>query len=126
VSCQTDPRVSSSALPLAQSGSAGFVVSLNARSPDPAARGLNQWTVAVTDAAGAPLAGASLVLSATMPDHGHSSPAPAPPVTDSAGQSVLSGLDFFMPGVWRIQIDIYPEGATAPADSAVFVYCVEG
>jgi hypothetical protein len=129
VSCQSDPRVSPYALPLTLTGAQGYSVTLSARSPNPSAKGLNQWTVAAADASGAPLVGANLVFSTTMPDHGHSSPAPAAPPTDAQGNATVPGLDFFMAGVWQIQIDIYPAAAEAgadPTDSVAFLFCVEG
>jgi len=129
VSCQSDPRVSAYALPLTLTGPQGYGVTLNARSPNPSAKGLNQWTVAVTDASGAPLPGARLVLATTMPDHGHSSPAPTAPPTGATGSASVPGLDFFMAGVWRIQIDVYASDAAsdaAPSDSVAFLFCIEG
>jgi hypothetical protein len=129
VSCQTDPRVSSTALPLTLSGPAGYRVTLSDRAPNPSAKGLNQWTIAVTDAMGAPLAGANLVLETSMPDHGHSSTPPVAPTTDARGTSVVPDLDFFMAGVWRTQVDVYPADATAgadPTDSVAFLFCIEG
>jgi len=129
VSCQSDPRVSPYTLPLTLTGPAGYSVTLTDRAPNPSARGLNQWTVAVTDASGAPLAGANLVLATTMPDHGHSSPAPVAPATDALGSSSVPGLNFFMAGVWQIQIDVYSSGAASdagPSDSVAFLFCVEG
>jgi hypothetical protein len=129
VSCQTDPRVSPYTLPLTLTGPRGYGVTLSERSPDPSAKGLNQWTVAVTDAAGALVVGANLVLGTSMPDHGHSSPSPIAPPTDAQGSSVVPGLDFFMAGVWRIQVDVYPALAPAnadPTDSVAFSFCIEG
>ncbi|HWZ87551.1 MAG TPA: FixH family protein [Polyangiaceae bacterium] len=129
VSCQSDPRVSPYALPLTLTGAQGYSVTLSARSPNPSAKGLNQWTVAAADASGAPLVGANLVFSTTMPDHGHSSPAPTAPPSDAQGNATVPGLDFFMAGVWQIQIDVYPAGAEAgadPTDSVAFWFCIEG
>jgi hypothetical protein len=127
VSCQGDPRVSASSLPFTLTGAQGLQVTLDTRSPDPAGRGLNQWTIAVADHAGAPLVGAKVVVLPTMPDHGHKSPAPLPPATDSAGMSTASGIDFFMAGVWRVEIDVYTAAsASAPTDSVAFWYCIEG
>ena len=129
VSCQSDPRVSPYTLPLTLQGPGGYGVTLTDRAPNPSARGLNQWTIAVTDASGAPLIGANLVLATTMPDHGHSSPAPSAPPTDATGSASVPGLNFFMAGVWRIQIDVYAGHAAsgaAPTDSVAFLFCVEG
>jgi hypothetical protein len=127
VSCQADPRVNPDTLTL--SGAAGYQVTLAERAPDPSARGLNQWTIAVTDANGAALSGAQLVFATSMPDHGHSSDAPIAPLTDAQGNLTIAGLNFFMAGVWRIQIDVYPaESASGadPADTVAFMFCIEG
>jgi YtkA-like len=129
LSCQSDSRVSPYALPLTLLGPLGYGVTLRARAPNPSAKGLNQWTVTVTDSSGAPLPGARLVLATTMPDHGHSSAAPTAPATDETGSASIPGLNFFMAGVWRIQIDVYPVGAGSdanPTDSVAFLFCVEG
>ncbi|HEX3776990.1 MAG TPA: FixH family protein [Polyangiaceae bacterium] len=131
VSCQADPRVNPYTLPLTLSGAAGYEVTLADRTPDPSARGLNQWTISMSDANGAALVGAQLVFATSMPDHGHSSDAPIAPPTDAQGNVTVSGLDFFMAGVWRIQIDVYPatSGSASgvdPADTVAFMFCVEG
>ena len=129
VSCQNDSRLSSDALPLAVMGAQGYSVTLNERTPDPAARGLNQWSVTVADATGSPVVGAALDFTTKMPDHGHSSTPPIAPATDAQGVSNVPDLDFFMAGVWQIQIDVYPANAAAnahPVDSVTFFFCIEG
>jgi hypothetical protein len=127
VSCAADPRVSAFSKHLAQTGQSGVEVELDSAEPAPPAIGDNTWSVTVLDAAGDPLVGAQLTPSARMPDHGHMSPTtPIASVTDAEGHATISGLNLFMAGVWRIDLEITEAGADAPTDSVGFAFCIEG
>jgi hypothetical protein len=127
VSCTDDERVEVFARGLSKSGETGFKVTIDAGDPAPPARGDNTWTVTVLDAAGEPLAGARLAVSALMPDHGHMSPStPEATVTDAEGRSTISGLNLFMAGVWVVQLQVTEADAEEQADSVSFAFCVEG
>lgn len=127
VSCTRDPRVAEFANGLTATGAHGLTVTLESSVPASPARGDNGWSVTVRDADGAPLESARLVVSARMPDHGHMSPTtPAAAPTDEAGQTNVSGLDFFMAGVWLIELQITESGAEEPADRVSFTLCIEG
>lgn len=78
-------------------------VELVSATPIPPQRDLNEWVVAVSDAAGAPQAGCDLGVGLYMPAHGHA--APTEPTVEggaTAGHYVVSGIDFFMPGAWEV------------------------
>lgn len=89
------------------------------------AKGLNTWTVKVTDGKGNPVSGAAIKVRPFMPDHGHGSsitPQIMPMAAEGTYQVGL--LDFFMPGIWQETFTITP--TTGPADTVVFTFCVDG
>ena len=127
VSCVQDARVDAFENGLTKTGPAGFTVSLDSSDPAEPAHGDNSWSVTVLNAAGEPLEGAQLAVSAKMPDHGHMSPTtPEATVTDADGHAQVSGLNLFMAGVWQIDLKISEDSAKQPADSVSFVFCIEG
>ena len=96
--------------------------------PSPPARFLNSWVVQLNamsqGAVGAPVSGASLVVTPFMPDHQHGAGAyktQVAPVDGMAGQYSLTEINTWMPGYWEITID-----ATAGAahDTAVYKFCI--
>src|SRR3954471_21045227 len=77
IPCTNDLRVDHYMPGMEKPGASGhFKVKLLASDPAPPAQPLNTWTVEVTDGAGAPASGVTMVVSPYMPDHKH-----APPIT---------------------------------------------
>ena len=102
---------------------AGLVVRIVEAAPAPPAKGMNEMTIEVVDAAGRPVEGATLTLTAFMPDHGHGSAA-APVVTDEgAGLYTVDRIYLPMTGVWRLTVKIEMPGA--PSREVTFSFCVE-
>lgn len=67
---------------------------------------LQRWVLHVDDAAGKPVTGATIQVEGGMPEHGHGF-ATAPTVTElGAGDYVVEGLKFHMPGYWEIAFTI--------------------
>lgn len=125
-SCVGDPRADAYRPGLAKPGEAGqLTVTLVAATPSPPAKGTNQWTVRITDAAGAPVDGATVAVAPFMPDHNHgSSMKPVVRAGATPGEYVVDSLYFFMIGLWRVTFTIaLPTGG---ADNAVFQLCVSG
>jgi hypothetical protein len=95
---------------------------LLASDPAPLRKGDHRWTLAVTDAGNSPVGGATITVTPFMPDHGHGTPIKTTVRPDaSPGQYVLEPVNLFMPGVWRVQIDVEKEGTT---DTAAFRFCI--
>jgi YtkA-like protein len=89
-------------------------------------KGLNDWTVKILDASGAPEGGLTIKAVAWMPDHGHG-PSVQPVVTPVNGQSgvyLATPVDFFMAGYWEVTFTWQP--ATGAQESAVFPICIPG
>jgi hypothetical protein len=127
VSCADDPRVKEFSNGLAETGARGLSVTLDESDPASPARGDNGWNVTVRDASGSPLQSAQLVVTARMPDHGHMSPTtPEAAPTDIDGHTMISGLNFFMAGVWLIELQVTEADAEQPADNVSFEFCIEG
>jgi hypothetical protein len=123
--CLGDPRVATYAAGMSvTSTSGGLHFTLEKSDPAPPVRGINTWTLHVTDEQGAKVNGLDLRASAFMPDHGHGSSA-APEVTAQAdGTYRVTPLYFFMPGVWRITLATVTDAGAS--DSAQFFFCIEG
>lgn len=68
---------------------------------------LHRWTLTVTDRQGAPVEGASIVVTGGMPEHDHGLPT-APEVTRylGGGRYLLEGMRFHMQGAWEISVSI--------------------
>jgi len=129
VSCEQDPRVDPYQ-DLAKAGDLGVLsFRLAQAEPAPPAKGNNTFHLDISDASGAPMAGA-LKVDLKMPDHGHGTSV-KPMVSFDAATSewTVDPLYLFMPGVWRIQLEAYDGAATAgatPLDRTALFFCIEG
>jgi hypothetical protein len=124
VDCTNDPRAMPYSAGLAVSSQGGtMTMTLLASDPGPPVRGTNAFTVRVTDATGASVFGATLTVTPTMPDHGHTTTAPTV-VANADGTYTISGLYFFMDGIWQVSILTATDGG--PLGTAVFDFCIEG
>lgn len=121
--CATDPRAQSFTPGLAQSGKSGVLhAKLLDIAPAPTAKGDNAWTLALFDAAGAPVDGATISVKPFMPDHGHGSSI-TPLVTPAgSGKYGISRLNLFMPGLWQITFNV--QTSAGAVDSIVYSFCV--
>jgi hypothetical protein len=129
VSCTADPRLDSYTGELSKSGELG-VLSFRFSDLDPAppARGNNTFYVQVNDAAGQTMQGA-LEVNPRMPDHGHgTSVEPVATFDPALGRYEVRPLYLFMPGVWRIEFDVYAASASGAAvlDRVALHFCIEG
>jgi len=67
---------------------------------------LHAWTVTITDAAEAPVTGATITVLGGMPEHSHGFPT-VPQVKElSGGRYLIEGLKFHMPGKWTVILRI--------------------
>jgi hypothetical protein len=122
VNCQNDSRVFTYTPNLSVAAPSGMKYILVQSNPAPPARGLDTWTLKVTDAAGTPQPGLSVQIRTIMPEHGHGS-STTPIITNQGGGNYLvSQLNLFMAGVWKITFSNSP----AFTDSVDFWFCVPG
>ena len=79
---------------------------------------LQQWTLHLETASGAPIDSAALTVDGGMPQHGHGLPT-KPRVTRAlgGGDHLVEGMKFNMGGWWVVKFRI---GAAAGRDSVVF------
>ena len=93
-------------------------------SPQEPVKGLNSWTVALSDATGELLTDCALHLEPFMPDHMHGSN-----VVDSTdqgeGRYLLEGFDLIMPGYWTLPIEVTCPEMSAP-ETLTFDLWLEG
>jgi hypothetical protein len=124
--CDSDPRAEVYAVGLSAAAMDGTVkVSFVDAMPTPPTKGMNTWTIQLTDAKGQPVNGASITVVPFMPDHGHgSSISPQVMPMDMAGNYQVSLLDLFMPGIWDVTLTITP--ASGPMENLKFTFCVDG
>ncbi len=93
--------------------------------PAPPEKGLNTWTIKVTDAQGKPVSSASISLKPFMPEHGHgSSITPQIKPMSTPGTYEVTLIDLFMPGVWQNTFTITPPSG-AP-ETVIFNFCIDG
>ena len=80
---------------------------------------IHSWTLAVTDASGNPVEGATISVDGGMPVHDHGLPT-QPRVTREleAGRYLLEGVRFHMAGAWEVVVTIEADGVS---DSAVIL-----
>src|SRR4051812_20221326 len=123
VNCAGDPRVLAYA-PNVTVTSVGthMKYALVSSTPAPPARGLDDWTLRITDSAGQPLTTVPLAILTLMPEHGHGSPTIPQISNQGGGNYKVSQLNLFMPGIWRITF--FPSNASS--DTAEFWFCVQG
>jgi len=98
----------------------GCALELRALDPDPPGKGDNRWTVAVTGG----FAPTSVVLTPTMPAHGHGTQPADFPLEAADGGWISPPVGLFMAGLWRLEFALTAaDGAT---EAAVLRACVEG
>jgi hypothetical protein len=104
---------------------AGTLVTASFVSADPAppALGDNTWVLSFSDSDGAPLDMLEIVVTPTMPDHGHGTPIMAVVTpTGEAGEYRVTPVNLFMAGYWEIALDLTWGDEQ---DSVMFGFCVE-
>jgi hypothetical protein len=106
--------------------STSLVVRLLDAQPGPPDRGENTFRVRLEDAASAPVETATVTVRPWMPDHGHGA---TPEVwtleRTGPGEGRVGPINFFMPGLWEVQVRVQAGGAGA-SSRATFPFCVEG
>ncbi|MGZ3417965.1 MAG: FixH family protein [Polyangiales bacterium] len=119
--CATDPRVQPFAAGLEAKTKSGLSLKILDATPAPPSKGDNAWNLALSDAGGAPVSGATITVKTWMPDHGHGSSI-VPAVADSGGgKYALTRLNLFMPGIWEITFTIARGDTT---ETAMFTLCI--
>jgi hypothetical protein len=123
VSCSGDARVDAYAANLTKISPGGLQVAISQATPAPPAKGLNSWTMMISDQGGSPIDEDGITVTPFMPDHGHGTSAKVVVTQEGAGRYSFTPLYLFMPGVWRVAVTI-PVGATS--ESVNFYFCIEG
>ncbi len=89
----------------------GLHATLDTISPQPAERGNNTWTLRITNATGAVVTGAQVLLHPFMAAHGHgTTPADFDAVESPAGTYTVGPFNLFMPGDWTVTVSIQQTG----------------
>ena len=115
--CASEDRAEDFHLGLAKDGAAHRVTFTDAEPAEPV-RGLNTWTIALSDLQDAPMTGMEFTVIPWMPDHGHGSPQPVVVTEVGDGEYTLDPVNLFMAGYWEVTI-------SAEDDEIVLPICVE-
>lgn len=101
------------------------LVSIEFMSATPAPPGIkeNTWEIMLHDVDGAGLAGAELLVTPFMPEHGHGTPVGAEVTDNGDGSYTLDPVHFLMEGYWTVTVDVtLPDDGGE--DSVVFAFCI--
>jgi hypothetical protein len=121
--CERDGRKDVYAQGLAKE-SGGITVKIADAEPAPPLKGENALVLEISDAAGAPIDGATVTITPFMPDHGHGS-AVAPVVAAKGdGRYEVTEVYLAMAGLWTITVTVQPAGGEA--QDVTFAFCLEG
>ena len=82
-----------------------FSAAITHPAPPPVEK-LHSWTVRLFDRKHAPVKHARIKVSGDMPAHGHGLPTAPIAVERGRGLYQLQGMEFQMPGVWYVQLDV--------------------
>ncbi len=124
--CSTDPRAQTFTPGMAGTASSGpLTVKLASVAPSPPDKGNNDWTIAVTDATGAPVDGLAIAVAPFMPDHGHGTSITPQVTAKGGGQYDVSLLNLFMAGIWTVTLKL-ADGDAGPASQTKFTFCIAG
>lgn len=73
---------------------------------------IHTWTLTLTHKSGRSISHADIVISPDMPEHLHGmTTKPVAIATDEPGKYLLKGMNFHMPGWWKVTLDISGYGS---------------
>ena len=87
------------------SDAGAFTVALTS-DPSPPIKGVNTWTLMITDGGGAGVEAGTVTVTPWMPAHDHGSNSVAEVTVDGGGQYTVTPVDLHMAGVWDTTITI--------------------
>jgi hypothetical protein len=102
-----------------------FTLTVEEAAPEEPQRGLNNWTMALTDSEGMPATECALLLIPFMPDHNHGS-VEVEGVERGGGRYFIEGLDLIMPGMWELRFEVTCGDEIDALDSIMFMLWLEG
>lgn len=124
VDCDNETRADTYTAGMSKLGDNSIEFVLVEATPTPPAKGDNDWTVQVLDAA-APMDGLTLDITPFMPDHGHGTPVIAEATaTGESGTYEVTPVNLWMPGLWQVSISASDDSGML--DTAVFAFCIDG
>jgi hypothetical protein len=126
VTCEADPRVQPFFEGLQLRGRHAFGFVLRTAAPAPPLVGTNSWELSISDPSGMAFGSGRLTVRASMPDHGHGATWTDTSPINEHGEVEVHELDLFMPGVWRVTLEVTEDDVVEPTDTATFTFCVEG
>lgn len=111
---------------IAKTSPEGVTMAITAAAPTPPANtDDNDWIVKLTDAAGAPLLGANVVVAPYMVDHGHGAPNVIA-LEEGDGNYHLAPVYLKMTGLWQVTLKATPAGGQAAEQESrvMFPFCI--
>ncbi len=127
IDCSTVSGVDTFVVGLTKDGEGGALhFAMMSIEPAPPERFDNTWTVAIADANGQPVDGATLHVTPFMTaphDHGSAITVGVNPLAGTPGQYTLSPVYLSMPGIWETTIRATSADGTT-SDSALYTFCI--
>jgi len=125
--CAADTRAQTYVAGLEVKGESGKLdFKLMDADPAPPARGNNTWTLQIdamsNNVVGSGVAGATMVATPFMPDHGHGTPIKVEITDQGGGMYQLTPVNLWMPGYWETTLTVTT--SSAGADTAVYKFCL--
>jgi hypothetical protein len=105
------------------SAEGGVTVAIDDANPAPPGIGRNEWKLRIKDGAGTAIAGAAVNLTLYMPpphDHGMAGTAGK---DEGGGVYGVTGLNFTMPGLVHITVEVTPAGGQP--ERVLFPFCIQ-
>ena len=123
--CDLETRDDTYSMGMSKPGTAGYQVVLMDSTPAPPAKGNNDWQLQIVDDTGAPADGMDVTVTPFMPDHNHGTPIESEVTpTGSNGEYSVTPVNLWMPGLWRVTVDI--GDGSGDVDAVEFFFCING
>jgi hypothetical protein len=97
------------------------------RPPGPEVKGVNTWSVSITDGSGAPVDGLTVDASPYMPDHRHGTTVTSVTTAQGGGSYQIAPLYLYMTGYWEVTLNITPpptDGGAPVTETVMFNLCI--
>lgn len=120
--CAAETRADDFAVGISKSGTL-ITASFVSAEPAPPALDDNTWVMTFTNLDGTSLDSPTIVVTPTMPDHGHGTPIEAVvTATGNPDEYSITPVNLFMAGLWEVAFDV---SVGEDQDTVTFAFCVE-
>ena len=101
-----------------------FTFTLQSASPIFPERGLNTWSILISNQ-GTPALGCTLIVTPYMPEHMHGVPTPPVVTEQDNGSYELADINLTMPGLWELQFELTCPDSAEPTETS-YLFWLDG